>query len=164
MNTNKSEMYKLDDPELVIQQLGDVSNLVLFLDKLNKLFLRITNCLTLNGLFSEMNGILKQILHCDKISFLLKDEEIIKYYNEEDKGFGQSIFIDQHLFVIANPTSKFNLKSKIVREEKFAKNTEDNALFDPCFEDFETAFYGKAFKNKICHSVYISDKIRKSKM
>ncbi|CAI2375155.1 unnamed protein product [Moneuplotes crassus] len=157
-----SEMLKADDPETVLNQTHEVSNIVLFLGKLNKLFTKLITCNSLNNIMTEIEEILKQILHCNRVSFLLKDEEVIKIFNEEDKGLGQNISIDNYGFVLVSPNAKFSKKSKIIRSSRLQKQ-EESSLFQPCFDDLEAAFYGKADKKVICHSVCKSEKIRKSK-
>jgi len=48
--------------------------------------------------------------------------------------------------MLIHPNKKFNPKSKIIREDKIQKHDETNVLFDPCFEDFQSAFYGRVLK------------------
>lgn len=98
----------MDDPNTVIHQSGDISNLVLFLDKLNNLYLKLINERSLNDLFSKATDILKEVLNWENVSFLLKDDQLINIFNEEEKGLGLSVYIDKYYFLIVKPNQKFN--------------------------------------------------------
>lgn len=122
----------------------------------------MTTVTSLNNMMAEISTILKQILNCERVNFLLRDEELIKIFTEENKGFGQNITVEKYIFLLVAPNSIFNKKSKILREDKISKAS-DPPKFHPCFENLEGGFYGKVTKKQICHSVYIPEKIKKQK-
>lgn len=144
-----SEKYKMDDPDTVIQEHSSVTNLVLFLDKLNSHFSKILSATSLNDLFADAADILKETLNCSRVTFLMKNRQVINIFNEEDRGFGTNIYIDEHSFVIANCNRKTGKKSKILREDRISKWGDSAALFEPCFDDFDSAFYGRVLKKKM---------------
>jgi GGDEF domain-containing protein len=108
LHEQKMEVFKMDDPDQVLHTDTDCTNLVLFLDKLNKLFVKMSHCHTANDLLYEATKILKEVLNCDNVIFMMKDEQFISIYKHENKGTTRSIYVDEFLFSIANPNSKLN--------------------------------------------------------
>ena len=56
-----------------------------------------------------------------KINFLMRDRIIITMFNEEGKGFGTNVYIEDKFFVIANFNKRFNKNSKICVKIKLLK-------------------------------------------
>ena len=48
------------------------------------------------------------MLNCTNIIFLMKDKQIISIFNEEGKGYGTSVYVDDKFFVIAHYNKRFN--------------------------------------------------------
>ena len=83
-------------------------------------------------------------------------------FNEEGKGFGTNVYIEDKFFVIANFNKRFNKKSKILRENKIIKEGEFT-MFEPCFEELDSAVYGKVLKTKMWHSVFNQKELKRNK-
>jgi len=148
-----ADRYKVSNSDNVIQENGNVTSIVLFLNRLNEYYIKISNETTINDLFEISSDCLKEVLNSYNVTFLMKDKFIINIYTEENRGFGTNIMVDEQYYVVARYNRKFTNKTKIVRDIKIKKEGEYLINFEPCFENLESAVYGRVLKKKICQAV-----------
>ena len=92
----------------------------------------------------------------------MKDKFFINIFNEEKRGYGTNILVDDQFYVIAKYNTLFHKKTRIIRDDRIGKEEMRELVnFEPCFENVQTAFHGRVHKRKMCQAVINQRGIRK---